>query len=162
MHLAIDVRKAEPGNALELTAIALAAKRHWGYPEAWIQRWLDTLTITPEYIAGNATFAARDGGAILGFSALREEAGEPWIDHLWVLPAAMGRGIGRRLFERCAQEARTAGATVLKIDADPNAKPFYRHMGARAVDRVPAPMDEIMRFRPIMAKALKKGRRPRF
>jgi GNAT superfamily N-acetyltransferase len=153
--MAIEVRKAEPGNAMELTAIAFAAKRHWGYPEAWIQRWRETLTITPDYIANNATFAATDGDAILGFSALRKEAAALWIDHLWVLPAAMGRGIGRRLYERCEQEARTAGMIALEIEADPNAEAFYARMGARTVERVPAPMDGVERFLPIMEKVLR-------
>ena len=30
-----------------LTQIALAAKRHWGYPERWIEIWSSQLTFSP-------------------------------------------------------------------------------------------------------------------
>jgi GNAT superfamily N-acetyltransferase len=150
----LSVRRAEACDASALTAIAHAAKRHWGYPEAWVQRWRDALTLTPEYIAANACFVAADErGELLGFAALRQDAGEFWIDHVWVLPAAMGRGIGRRLFEQCEEAARRAGATRLKIEADPNAEAFYARMGAHTVGRVPSPMDGVERFLPIMAKS---------
>ena len=151
----MQLLRAVPEDAPHLTAIAFAAKRHWGYPETWIQHWRDALTITPDYIAANPTFVVADErGETLGFAALRKEAGEWWIDHLWVFPAAMGRGIGRRLFERCEEEARKAGATFLRIEADPNAESFYSRMGASTVGHVPAPMDAVERFLPRMEKAL--------
>jgi hypothetical protein len=33
-----------------LTRVFLAAKRHWGYPERWIERWRESLTITPDFV----------------------------------------------------------------------------------------------------------------
>lgn len=151
----MQLRKAVPSDAPRLTAIAFAAKWHWGYPEAWIQRWSDALTITPEYIATNVCFAViEEPDEILGFAALRKEAGEFWLDHLWLLPAAMGRGIGRMLFERCEAEAKNVCATRLRIEADPHAEEFYARMGARTVSRVSAAMDGAERFLPMMEKAL--------
>ncbi len=50
-----------------LSAIALAAKRHWRYPERWIEIWTPILTLTPEYVTANPTFAAIEVG----------EAGKP-------------------------------------------------------------------------------------
>jgi hypothetical protein len=41
----IEIRRAEGPEASELTAVAFAAKRHWGYPEAWIDLWADELTV---------------------------------------------------------------------------------------------------------------------
>ncbi|MBI5770367.1 MAG: GNAT family N-acetyltransferase [Verrucomicrobia bacterium] len=149
------LRSAETGEAAALTAIAFAAKRHWGYPEAWLERWRDALTITAGQLAAHATFVAADeGGAALGFALLRREAGESWIEHLWVAPAAMRRGMGRALFERCEEEARKAGATRLKVEADPNAEAFYSRMGMCTYDRVAAAMDGVERFLPLMEKGL--------
>ena len=57
-----------------LTAIAWAAKANWGYPADWMEQWRVELTITPEFIAENATFLADLDGQIVGFHALVEEA----------------------------------------------------------------------------------------
>ena len=73
---------------------------------------------------------------------------------MWVVPAAMRRGIGRALFAACEQEARRRGATRVKIEADPHAEEFYARMGARTIGREPAPMEGVERFLPIMEKAL--------
>jgi GNAT superfamily N-acetyltransferase len=151
----ISVQPAEASDAPALTALAHAAKRHWGYPEAWIQRWRDILTITPDYLAAHPCFAAvGERGEILGFAALRVDDRECWIEHLWVLPKAMGQGMGRRLFERGEAEARKAGATVLKVESDPHAEAFYVRMGMHTSGRVPATMDGQARFLPLMEKPL--------
>lgn len=47
----IAIWRALPAEASILTDIAFAAKRHWGYPEAWIAQWRSALTITPQQIA---------------------------------------------------------------------------------------------------------------
>lgn len=152
--MAITVVKAQPGDAPVLTAIAFAAKRHWGYPESWIQRWAATLTIAPGYVASHACFAALESGMILGFAAVRMEGDTGWIDHVWVRTDAMQRGIGRRLFQGCEDEARRGGASRLMIEADPNAAEFYARMGAVEIRREPASMDGVERFLPVMEKVL--------
>jgi GNAT superfamily N-acetyltransferase len=150
----VRISRATPDLAARLTEIAHTAKRHWGYPEHWIERWRDALTITPEYVVANPCFVAMSGTDAIGFSALRTAVDAVWIDHVWVLPDVMGQGLGRRLFEVCEVEARRSGATRLKIEADPNAELFYQRMGAFTVGRAPAPMDGIERFLPLMEKLL--------
>jgi hypothetical protein len=49
--LPMQIVRAKPQEAEALTEIAHAAKRHWGYPEPWIQNWRDILTMRPEFIA---------------------------------------------------------------------------------------------------------------
>jgi GNAT superfamily N-acetyltransferase len=134
-----------------LTAIAHAAKRHWGYPESWIAAWGEALTITPAFVAARPVFVAEDGGgAVRGFHALAP-AGDDWtLEHLWVLPDCIGTGVGRLLFEHAAATARAGGAAALAIEADPHAEGFYRHMGARRVGEVPAAMDDRPRILPLL------------
>jgi GNAT superfamily N-acetyltransferase len=127
------IRPARPEEAPLLSAIAHAAKRHWGYPEAWIAAWREALTVTPAFVARHPVFVAEDGSAVRGFHAL-VPAGERWtLEHLWVRPEWIGEGLGRRLFEHAAATARSAGAAALEIEADPHAEPFYLHMGALRV-----------------------------
>ncbi|MDP9003806.1 MAG: GNAT family N-acetyltransferase [Verrucomicrobiota bacterium] len=129
----MPIVRATPEDADVLTAIAFAAKRSWGYPEHWIQSWRDILTMRPEFIAANVTYSAIEDGRPVGFYLLTTEADGLHLDHLWILSHAMGRGIGRVLFEHAVGQARGLGFRDIKIEADPNAEGFYQRMGARRV-----------------------------
>src|SRR5437899_12760341 len=94
----MQITRAKPDDAATLTAIALAAKRHWGYPAEWLESWRDVLTVLPESIAAHETYAAIDEGRTVGFYALGHKGRGMELLHLWVLPDAMGRGVGRALF----------------------------------------------------------------
>ena len=127
----MEIVRATSQDAEALTQIAHAAKRHWGYPENWIAAWRDVLTMRPEFIAGNLSYCAIEDDRVAGFYVLTTEDDGIHLDHLWVLPEAMGRGIGRALFEHAAAQARASGFHSIKIEADPNAEEFYTRMGAR-------------------------------
>ncbi|MEP7289148.1 MAG: GNAT family N-acetyltransferase [Chloroflexota bacterium] len=129
----MDIRKAKPKDAARLTQIAFAAKAYWGYPASWIALWRDTLTITPEYIATVEVYTAVVGGEIVGFYALIGAGEKLTLNDLWVLPEMIGQGIGRVLFEHACHHAKTLGAEILEIEADPNTEGFYQHMGAQRV-----------------------------
>src|SRR5258708_35148126 len=66
----IQIRRAKPAEAHVLTEIAHAAKRHWGYPENWIEHWKDDLTITPEFISDNEVYVAVAGKENVGCCGL--------------------------------------------------------------------------------------------
>lgn len=146
----MDIRRAQESDAAELTRIAHEAKRHWGYPERWIELWRDDLTFSPEFIAGNEVYVAEDGGDALGCYSLVEGAPSWTLEHFWIRPAAMGKGLGRRLIEHARARAEAAGAIVLEIDADPNAEAFYLKMGAVRVGEVRSEVDGQPRVRPLL------------
>lgn len=129
----MQIVRAKPEDAGVLTEIAHAAKRHWGYPERWIESWRDTLTIRAEFIDAHLTYCAFEDGRAVGFYTLTNENDGLHLDHLWIEPRAMGSGIGRALFEHAVEQARRLGHRLLKIEADPNAEGFYTRMGARRV-----------------------------
>ncbi len=129
----MQIVRAKPEDAEALTQIAHAAKRHWDYPERWIEAWRDILTMRPEFIAANVAYCAFEEGRAVGFYVLRTEPDGLHLDHLWILPAAMRRGIGRALFEHAVDQARAAGFDLIRIEADPNAEAFYQRMGAKRV-----------------------------
>jgi GNAT superfamily N-acetyltransferase len=137
----VPVRAARPEEAPLLTEIAHAAKRHWGYPEQWIEAWREALTLTPDFVARHPVFVAEEDGAVRGFYALAPAGGGFTLEHLWVRPQWIGTGAGRRLFEHAVATARGRGAASLEIDADPHAEAFYLHMGARRVSELRADMD---------------------
>jgi ribosomal protein S18 acetylase RimI-like enzyme len=128
IHMTIVPAKPEDADAL--TEIAHAAKRHWGYPESWIIAWRDVLTMRPEFLRVNIAFIAIDERRPVGFYILTREDDGIHLDHLWVVPDAMRRGIGRALFEHAVAQARDLGFDSIQIEADPNAEEFYKRMGA--------------------------------
>jgi GNAT superfamily N-acetyltransferase len=134
-----------------LTTIAHAAKRHWNYPEAWIRKWREQLTVTPAYTDEHRVFLLEIEGAIGGFYALRGNGSTVELDHLWVDPGCIGRGLGRRLLEHALAEARGSGSQRIEIDSDPHAESFYEHLGARRIGKTAAPVDgDAARYLPRM------------
>jgi GNAT superfamily N-acetyltransferase len=129
----MEILRANPENAAILTEIAFAAKRHWGYLERWIQSWKDVLTIQPEFISSHETYIAYVEKQAVGFYALVGGLNRMSLEHLWVIPSAMGQGVGRALFSHAVQRAKALGAEAIEIESDPNAGKFYEQMGARRV-----------------------------
>jgi len=135
------MRRATPTDCPRLTEIAHAAKRYWGYPEAWIVNWRDQLTITEGYVAAQYVELVEIGGAPAGFFALRKHRDFTELDHLWVDPAIIGQGLGRKLLEQAVSVCRGEGVERVEIDSDPYAEPFYLHMGARRIGKTPAAVE---------------------
>ncbi len=133
-----------------LTEIAISAKRRWNYPERWIEIWLPSLTISPEYISQNETWMAVVDLVPAGFYSLHEDSESLWLDNLWVLPEFMGQGIGKQLFAHAFERNKILGASILKIEADPNAQSFYEKMGAHKVGEHHSQVDGQPRILPIM------------
>ena len=129
-----EIVRANADDAATLSSIATAAKRHWPYPEQWHELWREALTIRPEFIAAHDTYAARTEGRTLGFHAVIAEGRAcARLEHLWVAPDAMGRGVGRALFAHAVGCAKARGCCTLEIESDPYAVSFYERMGARRV-----------------------------
>lgn len=148
------VRRATPEEADVLTRIAFAAKRHWGYPERWVQQWSESLTITPEFARNNEVYAAFSGDDLFAFYALLGTGQKVELEHLWVSPAWIGSGVGRLLFEHAMLGAASAGANIVEIEADPNAEGFYLKMGAKRIGENVYEIDGQRRALPLMAVEL--------
>lgn len=134
----IQLRRAVAGDASRLTTIAHAAKRHWGYPEELIALWSAELTFTVEYIARHAVYLASVSGRVVGVYALVRTHPDPELEHLWVSPDFIGRGVGRALVRHAMSTARGWNAARIKIVSDPNAERFHHRMGACRVGDVPS------------------------
>ena len=150
----ISIRRALSDEAGTLTQIAIAAKAHWNYPDLWMQIWTPQLTFTSEYLEKNESWVAVDGNQLTGFYTLLDNYGIAWIDNLWVLPAYMGKGVGRQLFNHAIEQARQRGFKTLQLEADPNALGFYEKMGMRKVGERQSEVDGQPRILPIMEMTL--------
>jgi GNAT superfamily N-acetyltransferase len=152
----VTIVPARPEWAWCLSSLALAAKAHWHYPVSWLHAWADSLTITPAFIRSNHVFAARLPGRIAGFYAIELKSGTATLEHLWVLPKAMGQGIGRTLVQHAAAHVQSLGCFHILIESDPNASHFYQHCGARLVSHTESVVEGVVRRLPILELATSK------
>ena len=142
------IRRSTPEEAATLTQIALDAKRHWGYPEHWIQHWEADLTVSSDFIRDNHVYVAEESGEIRGFYALCVGDNKAELEHMWVTPASIGTGIGKELFLDAMDRAATFEVREIEILADPNAAGFYERMGASQLDETESNIDGQVRKLP--------------
>lgn len=150
----ILIRQVKSADADRLTQIALSAKRHWDYPERWMESWTPQLTFTPEYFEENESWVAVDGEKPIAFYTLEDDNGIAWLENLWVLPEYIGKGIGKDLFFHAVTLARGRGYKILQLEADPNAMGFYEKMGMKKIGERQSEVDGSPRILPIMEIAL--------
>lgn len=150
----LQVLRATPEQADELSRIAQAAKAHWGYPQRWLEIWTSQLTFSPEYFEQNDGWVAVVEQRPIGFYTLQEENGNACIENLWVLPEFIGKGIGKALFLHAVELARQRGYDILQLEADPNAVGFYKKMGMYQISESQYELEGQPRRLPIMEMKL--------
>ncbi|MFD9411184.1 GNAT family N-acetyltransferase [Streptomyces sp. NPDC059989] len=128
------VRAARAAEAEALTGLVMRSKAHWGYGPELLAAWAEELRIRPADVTARRIVVAEDGrGRVLGVASLEGTAPRASLGLLFVEPTAIGRGVGRLLYQDALRRAVELGVRVLEIDADPHAIGFYRAMGAGAV-----------------------------
>ncbi|MGH2616195.1 MAG: GNAT family N-acetyltransferase [Thermomicrobiales bacterium] len=148
----LTIRRARPDEAATLSALAVRSKAHWGYDEAFLDACREDLRLSPDDIAASAVYLAEGVKGPAGFYCLRPPVdGVAVLDDLFVEPAAIGQGVGRRLWLHAVATARELGCTELVIQSDPFAEGFYRAMDARRVGElestvIPGRMLPLLRY----------------
>ncbi|MCA9218621.1 MAG: GNAT family N-acetyltransferase [Planctomycetales bacterium] len=135
----IHIRKAIGGDAETITELAIRSKSHWGYSEPQMATFRSELTLTPELMESRSVFVAESERAIVGYYSLcLNEHGNLELEHMFVEPSQMRRGIGTLLFEHARRVAIELGFTQMDIQSDPNARQFYLKLGAALVKEIPS------------------------
>jgi GNAT superfamily N-acetyltransferase len=138
MMSAVHIRPAHADEAEILSDLAMRAKAHWGYDDAFLEACRQELSVPPEQIAAGTVWVADAAGTVLGFIDLRIADGAAELDACFVAPPAIGSGVGRALWEKAEALARDAGAAKIGLDSDPYAEGFYLAMGAMRVGEAPS------------------------
>ena len=126
------VRLARPGEEDALTALSLRSKAFWGYDESFLEACRPELTLRAADIeAGRVGVVDGREGAPVGVAEVFREGDQALLNKLFVDPDVMRRGVGRELFIWACLKAQEMGLDEMVIDADPDAVPFYRRMGAQ-------------------------------
>ena len=70
-------------------------------------------------VAGVMLVVVDPAGPVVGTAAVRRlEPGVVELKRMWLRPACRGRGLARRLMDRCLEEARALGGRVLRLDSE--------------------------------------------
>jgi N-acetylglutamate synthase-like GNAT family acetyltransferase len=139
-------QRARPEDAAALTELALRSKAHWGYDAEFIEDCRAALTIKPSEIERTPYYSLVEDGQTVGFYGLTILTTAIELSFLFIEPAAIGKGHGRRLFDHAVASARELGGSILLIESDPNAEGFYAAMGAERIGELPSP---VRRERPL-------------
>ena len=142
--------RAVPEDAAFLTEIAVSSKAHWGYSEHWMKEWLPQLTVSPDFVACHHVIVARMNLRAVGFYALSDQQTVSDLIHFWLLPAFIGQGLGRQMFDDAVDLTRGLGNQTIRIESDPHAEQFYLHLGATRVATVASTVDGHHRELPVL------------
>jgi GNAT superfamily N-acetyltransferase len=96
------------------------------------------LSFEPRDLQLTPIAVAERGGKPIGVAQVKVVNDEADLLKLFVEPGALHSGIGKALFAWAIEVAKKLGATRMTIDADPEAAPFYRSMGACDVGQAPS------------------------
>ncbi len=96
------------------------------------------MTITAADIERDLVEVLTPGDRVLGFYRLQRRESCAWLEDLFIDPAVVRAGHGRRLFQRACAVAQEWGYATMEMVADPHAEAFYLRLGAARVGTVPS------------------------
>lgn len=133
------IRKAAEHEVDALSALAFRSKAHWGYSSAFMEACRAELTYRRDDLQTRDVYVLETGSQIVGFYVLKQHSGDRVeLEALFVEPAWIGQGMGRRLIDHAKALARQLGAGVMIIESDPNAAAFYIRAGGRQTGHQPS------------------------
>jgi predicted N-acetyltransferase YhbS len=135
-----QIRPARAEEATGLAQLAVRATEHDGYDPVVMARLAPVLQINLALIAAGLVFVAEDvNGTVIGVVAFRPlgPSGLFLLEGIFVEPAFMRRGVGRRLIETAAGYARKLGGCAIVIYANPTSAGFYARLGAIRIGTSP-------------------------
>ena len=113
----------------------ITSKGHWGYSQEQLEEWKSNLKFEEDYISRNTVKLILKDEEVIGFFAIVKGDSDE-LDHLWLLPKAIGKGYGNLVFEQILSECNSLEISNFYITFDPDAEGFYLKKGALKVGEV--------------------------
>jgi predicted N-acetyltransferase YhbS len=131
---AVEIRPAQLSEREELEGLQRRSSMHHPMYRRQLAAHPDAIELPAGQIRAGLVRVAEQDGAIVGFAVLLDRHGETCeLDGLFVEPARMRAGVGRRLVDDAKRIARERGATRIDVVANPQAAAFYKAVGFIAV-----------------------------
>ena len=132
------IRAPDVAELPALSELCMRSKAVWGYDADFMAACLKELTFVPGDLVSSRIAVAARGDSVLGVAQVRMMGRDADLQKLFVEPTALRGGIGKALFGWATDAAREMGASRMIIEADPDAAPFYRSLGARDIGFAPS------------------------
>ena len=126
----LTIRAATIEELSGLSDLCFRSKAVWGYDEEFMEACRRELSFEPRDLELTPIAVAEHDGKPIGVAQVKVINDEADLMKLFVEPGALRRGTGKALLVWATDIAKKLGATRLTIDADPDAAPFYRRLGA--------------------------------
>jgi len=130
----ISFNQATASQANELSDLAIESKGYWGYSDEQLNLWRKDLRIEKDYIEKHIVQTILLDNELVGFFAIK--TAERLLDHFWLLPVAIGKGIGKAAFEKIKQLCSRNRIEDFTIISDPDAEGFYLKQGAVKIGEI--------------------------
>jgi GNAT superfamily N-acetyltransferase len=127
------IRAPDVAELPALSELCMRSKAVWGYDADFMAACLKELTFVPGDLVSSRIAVAARGESVLGVAQVRMVGRDADLQKLFVEPSALRGGVGKALFDWAIDTAREMGASRMIIEADPDAAPFYRRLGARDI-----------------------------
>jgi GNAT superfamily N-acetyltransferase len=121
-----------------LASLCFRSKAVWGYDNDFMEACRRELSFDPLELRSTSIVVAEEHGRIVGVAQVKVIRKQADLLKLFVEPTALRSGVGKALFVWACGRAASMGADELVIEADPDAGPFYRRMGAEDRGLVPS------------------------
>ncbi len=121
-----------------LHSLCMQSKAYWGYDDDFMDKCSEELRITPKHLETDLVMITESNQTTSGVVQLTFSGTEATLDKLFIAPDAIGKGIGKLLFNWATETAQKNGASKLIIHADPYAEAFYKKVGAKTVSTTPS------------------------
>lgn len=134
----LTIRAATIDELSGLSDLCFRSKAVWGYDEKFMEACRGELSFEPRDLELTHIAVAEHDGKPIGVAQVEVVDAEADLLKLFVEPSALRSGTGKALLVWATDVATKLGAKRLTIDADPDAAPFYRRMGAYDVGQAPS------------------------
>jgi transcriptional regulator len=126
----MKIVRAETKSIPNINQIIRSSKAIWNYPSEYLNAALPLLEIDENYLTENLAFEILENNdKTIGFFAIAEKEGDKYLDHLWIEPSRLRKGIGRMACDFIFQLAAKKGWSRIFVFPDPPAVGFYEKLG---------------------------------
>ena len=133
-----EISELSGGDAGAMTDLAIRSKSHWRYTEQQMAVFRRELSFTADTIQARTAFGIKSKDRLTAFYTLRHVDRDIELEHMFVDPRFLKRGLGSKLFEHARKQAQHTEATHLTIMSDPHAAGFYTAMGCELTKEIPS------------------------
>lgn len=112
-----------------LNALMRSSKKHWGYDNAFLDKFMSIFRITENCLKKSVTKLSFLDEKLIGFYSFIKHENLLELDMFFLDPHYIGRGYGKKMWEFSLKTMQNMGFQSFFLIADPYANSFYEKMG---------------------------------